>query len=223
MTNCSRRQILLVDDEASVRNTLAMLLASTGYDVATANDGFEALLHLKRALPDLIISELNMPQMSGFEFLSVVRRRFPQILVIAMSGAYQERSAVPGGVIADGFYPKGSHPEGLFSTVADLIKTAATRQAAHRKESAPVWIPRNGKDAKGVPYIVLTCTECLRSFPLSVGEEVTPEVRETPCLFCANRVRYIIDFSRSVVSPHQPQAAGSGAGSGASKTAGTAA
>ena len=173
-------------------------------------------MHLKRALPDVIISDLNMPQRSGFEFLSVARRRFPEILVIAMSGAYQEGSAVPGGVIADGFYPKGSHPEALFSTVADLIKTAATRQAAHRKESVPVWIPRNGKDAKGVPYIVLTCRECLRSFPLSVGEKVTPEVRETPCLFCANRVRYIIDFSRSVASPRRPQAAESAANAGTS-------
>jgi CheY-like chemotaxis protein len=214
--NRSRYQILLVDDDASVRNTLAMLLTSVGYDVATAKDGFEALLHLKRALPDVIISDLNMPQMSGFEFLSVARRRFPEILVIAMSGAYQEGSTVPGGVIADGFYPKGSHPKALFATVADLIKTASVRQAAHRKESAPVWIPRNGKDAKGVPYIVLTCTECLRSFPLSVGEELTPEVRETPCLFCANRVRYIIDFSRSVTSPRRPQAAESAANAGTS-------
>src|SRR5690242_3110015 len=149
MTSCSRRQILLVDDEASVRNTLAMLLTSAGYDVATAKDGFEALLHLKRALPDVIISDLNMPQMSGFEFLSVVRRRFPQIPVIAMSGAYQEGSAVPGGVIADGFYSKGSHPEAFLSTVADLIRTSAAREAAHRRESAPVWIPRNGKDSNG--------------------------------------------------------------------------
>jgi CheY-like chemotaxis protein len=45
------RQILLVDDEASVRNTLAMLLTSAGYDVATANDGFEALLHLETGTP----------------------------------------------------------------------------------------------------------------------------------------------------------------------------
>jgi CheY-like chemotaxis protein len=201
MPNRSRYQILLVDDDGGVRNTLAMLLTSAGYDVATANDGFEALLHLKRALPGMIISDLNMPRMSGFEFLSVARRRFPEILVIAMSGAYQEGSAVPGGVIADGFYPKGSHPEALFATVADLIKTAPVRQAAHRKESAPVWIPRNGKDSNGVPYIVVTCTECLRSFPLNVAEEASPEVRETPCLFCRSVVRYIIDFSLSIVSP----------------------
>jgi CheY-like chemotaxis protein len=201
MPNHSRYQILLVDDDEGVRNTLAMLLTSTGYDVAAANDGFEALLHLKRALPGMIISDLNMPRMSGFEFLSVARRRFPEILVIAMSGAYQEGSRVPGGVIADGFYPKGSHPEALFATVADLIKTAPVRQAAHRKDSAPVWIPRNGKDSNGVPYIVVTCTECLRSFPLNVAEEASPEVREIPCLFCRSVVKYIIDFSLSIVSP----------------------
>ena len=201
MPNRSRYQILLVDDDEGVRNTLAMLLTSAGYDVAAATDGFEALLHLKRALPGMIISDLNMPRMSGFEFLSVARRRFPEILVIAMSGAYQEGSRVPGGVIADGFYPKGSHPKALFATVADLIKTAPVRQAAHRKESAPVWIPRNGRDSNGVPYIVVTCTECLRSFPLNVAEEASPEVRETPCLFCRSVVRYIIDFSLSIISP----------------------
>jgi len=41
--------------------------------VAAAEDGLDALLHLKRVLPDLILSDLNMPRMSGFEFLSVVR------------------------------------------------------------------------------------------------------------------------------------------------------
>jgi CheY-like chemotaxis protein len=202
MPNRSRHQVLLVDDEKSVRESIGMLLTSVGYDVATANDGFDALLHLKAVLPEVIISDLSMPHMSGFEFLSVIRRRFPGIPVIAMSGAYQEGNAVPGGVIADAFYAKGrSHPDDLFSTVADLIRTSAAREAAHRKESAPVWIPRNGKDSRGVPYIVLACTECLRSFPLNVTEEVTPEVRKTPCLFCANTVRYIIDFSLSIASP----------------------
>ena len=224
MPSCSRYQILMVDDDESVRNTIALLLTSAGYDVATANNGFEALLQIKRSVPDVIVSDLNMPQMSGFEFLSVARRRFPEIPVIAMSGAYQEGNTVPGGVIADGFYAKGrSHPEDLFSTVADLIRTSAAREAAHRKESAPVWIPRNGKDSRGVPYIVLTCTECLRSFPLNVTEEFTPEVRETPCLFCANTVRYIIDFSLSVISPRRPPAPGSAAEVSACNPADTAA
>jgi len=204
LRNRSRRQILLVDDEVSVRDSLAMLLTSAGYDVTTAQNGFDALLHLKKALPDLIISDLNMPQMSGFEFLSVVRRRFPAIGVVAISGAFQDGSEVPGGVIADSFYAKGrSHPEDLFRTVAELMERPAVWEATHRCETAPVWIPRNGKDSHGIPYIVLTCTECLRSFPLNITEETTPEVRETPCLFCSNTVRYIIDFSLSVVSPQK--------------------
>jgi CheY-like chemotaxis protein len=68
MPNRSKHQILLVDDDASVRNTLAMLLTSAGYDVATAKDGFEALLHLKRALPDVIISDLKCRKCLALNF-----------------------------------------------------------------------------------------------------------------------------------------------------------
>ncbi|HEY6968974.1 MAG TPA: response regulator [Candidatus Angelobacter sp.] len=203
MPNRSQHEILVVDDDAGIRKTMALLLASAGYVVGTAMHGLDALLQLRRALPSVVISELNMPQMSGFEFLSVVRRRFPQISVIAMSGAYDSGDGMPGGVIADAFYAKGgsSHPGTLLSIVANLIETSEIQAAAHRSESAPVWIPRNGKDSHGVPYIVLTCTDCLRSFPLSVVEEGLQTIQETPCLFCPNTVRYVIDFSLSVVSP----------------------
>jgi hypothetical protein len=71
----------------------------------------------------------------------------------------------------------------------------------HKRESAPVWIPRNGKDSHGIPFVVLTCTDCLRSFPLSVVTEDLQKIQETPCLFCPNTVRYIIDFSLQVASP----------------------
>jgi CheY-like chemotaxis protein len=178
-----------------------MLLSAAGYEVVAATNGFDALLQLKRTSPDVIISDLNMPEMSGFEFLSVVRRRFPQIPVVAISGAYDQESDVPGGVIADAFCPKGQHPKMLLATVADLIRTSVERSNAHRRESAPVWIPRNGKDSHGKPFIVLTCAECLRSFPLSVTDEGLQTIQETPCLFCSNTVRYVIDFSIDVASP----------------------
>jgi CheY-like chemotaxis protein len=219
MSNLPHHKILVIDDDGSVRDTLGMVLRSSGYDVNTAINGFDALLQLRRSLPTVIISDLNMPQMSGFELLSVVRRRFPQISVIAMSGAYQYGDAVPGGVIADVFYPKGQGDPGeLLRIVADLINTSATRAAAHQRESAPVWIPRNGKDSKGIPYVVLTCTECLRSFPLSVLTEDLQKIQETPCMFCPNTVRYVIDFSRSVSSPRLEVKAAT-AMSGPAKTA----
>jgi CheY-like chemotaxis protein len=202
MPTPSKHQILVVDDEPIICETLSLVLTASGYDVMTAGNGFSALLQLKRSIPDVIVSDLNMPQMSGFEFLSVVRRRFPEILVIAMSGAYHGVDAVPGGVIADAFYAKGKgNPGALLKTVAEVLETSTSRANGHQMESAPVWIPRNGKDSHGIPYIVLTCTECLRSFPLNVAEDVNPEIVETPCIFCLNMVRYIIDFSLSVASP----------------------
>jgi CheY-like chemotaxis protein len=199
-----KHHILVVDDEAIIRESLSMLLLSKGYKVSTAKDGFDALLQLRTISPDLITSDLNMPNMSGFEFLSVLRRRFPHIPVVAISGAYECGEAVPGGIIADGFYAKGHHhPEALLTTVANLIRTSAVRAKSHQQQSAPVWIPRNGKDSQGVPFIVVTCTECLRSFPLSVEQESVPEIQETRCLFCPNTVRYIVDFSLSVTSPEK--------------------
>jgi CheY-like chemotaxis protein len=197
-----RHKILIVDDDEAVRGSLGLVLQSSGYEVTMAMHGFDALLQLKRNLPAILISDLNMPQMSGFEFLSVVRRRFPEISVIAMSGAYESGDDVPGGVIADAFYAKGhSDPQTLLHTVAELIQTSSAHAVDHERKSAPVWIPRNGKDSHGIPYVVLTCTDCLRSFPLSVITEDLQKIQETPCLFCSNTVRYVIDFSLSVTSP----------------------
>jgi CheY-like chemotaxis protein len=204
MLDTFKHEILVVDDDDAVRDSVAMVLRSAGYEVSTAAHGFDALLQLKRRLPAVVLSDLNMPQMSGFEFLSVVRRRFPQISVIAMSGAYHSGDAVPGGVIADAFYSKGQNtPESLLQIVAELIRTSAVHAVDHARESAPVWIPRNRKDSHGIPYVVLTCTDCLRSFPLSVVTEDLQKIQETPCLFCPNTVRYVIDFSLSIASPRR--------------------
>ena len=152
MASPSRRRVLVVDDDPNVRETVATLLISAGYDVADAEDGFAALLQLKKMLPDVIVSDLNMPQMSGYELLSVVRRRFPQVMTVAMSGDYQG-DAVPSGVIADGFFAKGQSPKGLLATIAALTRTSEIWASTHQKESAPAWIPRNGNEAQGAPYV----------------------------------------------------------------------
>lgn len=194
----SKTRILVVDDDESVREVICLILEQEGYEVFTANDGFDALLHLKHETPDVIVSDLNMPQMSGFELLSVVRRRFPKVMVIASSGAY-DSLAVPNGVIADAFYAKGHESaKKLLDIVANLIRTGPIRQ---KGESAPVWIPRNGKNHNGKPFVVLTCTECLRSFPSIVNHEPKGEVLRAPCIYCSHEVNYIIDFSRSICSP----------------------
>jgi CheY-like chemotaxis protein len=196
----SKTRILVVEDDISVRVTISELLTEQGYEVTTAGDGFDALLRLREAVPDLILSDLNMPQMSGFELLSVVRRRFPEILVVASSGAY-DSSEIPSGVIADAFYAKGQeNSSGLLNIIANLIRTG---HKGHKGQNAPIWIPRNGKDHTCKPFVLLTCTECLRSFPFTVDHEPRGEVLKTPCIYCPHEVTYIIDFSRSVSSPEK--------------------
>jgi CheY-like chemotaxis protein len=200
MSTKARTRILVVEDDISVRLTISKLLTDQGYEVSTASDGFDALLRLNDTVPDLILSDLNMPQMSGFELLSVVRRRFPEILVVASSGAYYS-SEIPSGVIADAFYAKGEESSSrLLEIIADLIAKGPT---SHKGQNAPVWIPRNGKDHNGKPYVLLTCTQCLRSFPFTVDHEPTGEVLQTSCIYCPHEVNYIIDFSRSVNSPEK--------------------
>src|SRR5581483_11530077 len=156
-------RILVVDDEAIIRETAQAVLATKGYEIITAVDGFDGLVQLRRSLPDLIISDLSMPNMSGFEFLSVVRKRFPQIPVIAVSGAY---NGGLGGVMADAFFFKGQYrPEELFDKIRDLIEVGPIRAYVPRSDHAPVWVPVND-----IGYFVVTCPGCVRSSSISAED-----------------------------------------------------
>ena len=187
-------QILVVDDDPCVREIIEMSLLEAGYDVVAAEDGFRALSQLRKSLPDVVLSDLDMPGMSGFELLSVVRRRFPQISTVAMSGAYRG-DEVPSGVIADGFFAKGSQSKNLLRTIQRLLRTAPARSSEHYLDCAPAWIPRNGNHSKAMPYVVLTCAECLRAFPMNIMEVSTGEILEIECRSCHSMNRYIIQPS----------------------------
>jgi CheY-like chemotaxis protein len=136
MPNGSAPHILVVDDEPSVRECLGILLTSAGYNVALAESGLSAVLHLNTAMPDLIVTDLNMPQMSGMELISHVRSRYPSIAIVAMSGEYH-RNAVPAGLIADRFYPKGQHPHHLLTAIATLIANSPHRESAQENRTQP--------------------------------------------------------------------------------------
>jgi CheY-like chemotaxis protein len=125
MTASRAHRILVVGDDTGVRECVADLLASQGYEVWTARDGIDALLRLKDWPPDVVVSDLHMPNMSGFDLLPVVRQMFPHTLLIAMSGAY-DGDEVPEGVVADAFVSK-SEPDRLLSTTAELIRAVTAR------------------------------------------------------------------------------------------------
>jgi len=181
-------KVLLVDDEALTLQSLSAILTDLGYSVRTAHDGFSALSEIRRQLPDLIISDLNMPRMSGFELLSVVRRRFPAIPVIAMSGSYTG-DGVPPGVAADAFYEKGSRPGFLLRAVETMMESRAHPDRA--SELATVWIPRNGHDSAGEPCVMVTCAECLRTFPHILNKALN-EIHDAQCVYCSSPIQYAI-------------------------------
>ena len=178
-----RYRVLIVDDEQRLRELGRLMLESQGYEVLCAEDGFEGLAALKMSLPDMIISDLQMPNMNGFEFLSVVRKRFPLIPVIVISGEFSG-VMVPDSVLADAFFPKGGYsPPELFGKIIELLNDLPKRDSAHRSTRAAVWV----KNDKG--SFVVTCPECFRTFPVA---DVANGANRAECDFCAGQVQFEI-------------------------------
>jgi CheY-like chemotaxis protein len=172
--------LLLVDDEAVLRTCLSEMLIAAGYSVRNASDGFSALGAIRDELPDLILSDLNMPGMSGFEFLSVVRRRFPSIRVIAMSSGLL---GLPHGVAADAFYQKGTDPAFLLRIVEYITRSGQSLVSRRNRLQAPIWISSSGHNASGEMFVTITCPECLRAFPRTL-EQSAATTLETRCAWC---------------------------------------
>jgi CheY-like chemotaxis protein len=176
-------RILLVEDDPALQEVGRMLLQSQGYEVLTAGDGFEGLIALKQSMPDIIISDLSMPNMNGFEFLSVVRRRFPTIPVIVISGQFSGIT-VPESVLADAFFGKGQYkPEALFERIIELLREIPTRPRTGKPSKAAVWV----KNDKGL--VAVTCTDCLRTFPVP---EAIRGINTVSCEFCSCVTRFEI-------------------------------
>jgi CheY-like chemotaxis protein len=84
----TRRRILVVDDDADTRFLLRLIFESADYDVWEAPHGVAALIHLKNELPDLVVVDMVMPQMSGAELIQRLRTtpRTEALLIVAVSG-----------------------------------------------------------------------------------------------------------------------------------------
>ena len=173
-------RILIVEDDQALRQVGKLVLESQGYEVHVAGDGFEALIALKRSLPDIIISDLSMPNMNGFELLSIVRRRFPTIPVIVISGQFSELT-LPESVLADAFFAKGQYkPAALFEKILALLQELPARPRTGRPDKAAVWV----KNDKGI--VAVTCIACLRTFPVV---DTIVGVNTVQCEFCLMRDR----------------------------------
>lgn len=78
--------IVLVDDDEAVRVIVRMALERMGYEVREASNGREAMRLLAEKTPDLVLTDIIMPEQEGIETIGAVRRKYPAVRVIAMSG-----------------------------------------------------------------------------------------------------------------------------------------
>lgn len=113
--------ILVVEDEASIRETLEDILSLAGYDVVTADNGESAFFHVLNSHPDLILSDVMMPKMSGYELLEAVRsyprfRFIPFIILSAKSHTHAIREGMQMG--ADDYIIKPFEQGDLLRSIA---------------------------------------------------------------------------------------------------------
>lgn len=189
MPNPSANCVLLVDDEPAIRDVLSIELKEAGFEAQEAQDGVDALVKLRKVLPNVIISDVQMPRMSGIEFIAVVRRRFPQIPVIVFSGTIP--GEFPPEAKPDLWFEKGARqiPK-LLNAVHTLVRKTPDRPYAPQVISTPVRTLRSG-----VGYYVLTCTDCLREFQLASSPEIKTIERTATCIHCEARIPYLVESS----------------------------
>jgi len=93
-------RILVADDEAMMRNLILKILESEGYQVTVVSSGNEALETLKAEKYDLLLTDVKMPGMTGFDLLKQVKVEWPEMAVIIMTGygdAYNVKEALLSG------------------------------------------------------------------------------------------------------------------------------
>ena len=116
--------LLVIDDSKTTRKFLTFVLKEGGYNVIAAENGIEALELLSSIDVDMIITDLNMPQMDGLEFIRTIRendayQKMPILLVTTEGEERGEKQGEKAGATA--YLEKPLEPESLLSKVKELI------------------------------------------------------------------------------------------------------
>jgi len=118
------KKILIVDDASSIRSLISMTLKSSGYDVVEAIDGKDGLSKVKAEKVDMIISDLNMPNMNGIEFITEVKKDaalkfIPIVMLTTESEESKKQDGQKAGAMA--WIIKPVKPEILLATVKKVV------------------------------------------------------------------------------------------------------
>lgn len=129
--------ILVVDDEAVIREVLEKILKKGGFNVAIVGNAKLALNHLKSHRINLLISDIKMPEMSGLELLKIVKLRHPEIAVIMMT-AYGDSYSVKDALLmgADEYITKPFKAEELSLIIERVIWRFLSNQMTDKPVTA---------------------------------------------------------------------------------------
>ena len=133
MTTSSRAKVLVVEDEAGMRKSLAIMLRRDGYAVTEAAGGTEALEQLGREVFDVVVADLKMDDLSGLEVLRHVRQTSPDLEVILMTAFGTIESAVEAMKLgAFDFITKPFQAEEILLRVRNAVDKHELRREVHR-------------------------------------------------------------------------------------------
>jgi DNA-binding response OmpR family regulator len=125
-------QILVVEDEPSVGEVVSLYLRRVGYDVVTVKDGRDALEILDHDFPQLIILDLMLPNVDGWEILNWVRAR-SNVPIIVLTARREERDRIAGLEMgADDYITKPFSPQELVSRVRAVLRRGRTDTPANQ-------------------------------------------------------------------------------------------
>jgi signal transduction histidine kinase/CheY-like chemotaxis protein len=130
----SERRALIVEDDADTRAWLARMLREDGWTVAEAANGREGLARLADAMPDIVLLDLIMPEMDGFEFLDELRRheawrRLPVVVVTAAELSAEDHERLNGSVLKV-LHKAGTSREALLADLHELVAPYGPKRAA---------------------------------------------------------------------------------------------
>ena len=118
------RRLLVVDDEPILLKAVAATLRAEGYDITTARGGADALVAINQTMPDLIVSDIRMPGMDGYEFARILRSnaRTALIPIIFLTAKGERRDRIAGfrsGV--DAYLTKPFDPDELLAVITGIL------------------------------------------------------------------------------------------------------
>lgn len=117
-----KSKILVVDDEDALRTVLSGELVSEGYDVRTAADGDDAISNLQKESFDLVLLDIKMPRMNGFEVLKFVKEKYPRTRVVMLTGFADLKNAIESKKLgAEDFVSKPYDLVDLLTTIERVL------------------------------------------------------------------------------------------------------